>query len=117
MIDASVSGKASREIKSWGIATHVFTDEDIHVSVAEAVSGGKSSTHLHETFDNLLCVISGSVRVDMDGKSTYLTRGMSIRVPAGVLHSFFAEQDSVIAEVYVPPGKSGGGDFRDIHRQ
>lgn len=105
-----------REIKSWGIATSVFTNKDTHVSVAEILSGGKSSVHRHIKFDNILCVISGQIRVDTDKDRYFLSRGESVRIPSGLLHSFFAEQDSVVAEVYVPPGTMGGAEFKDIHR-
>jgi quercetin dioxygenase-like cupin family protein len=70
--------------------------------------GTKTPLHAHNT-DSLLYIISGRVRVTVDGQVAEVKAGDSVFHPKGVIHNNEALEDSRFIEVKVPPPQDADG--------
>jgi len=75
-------------------------------------------THAHDN-EQFACVISGRVRFGIGAESSperyivTLGAGEVLHLPSGVLHSAFAEEDSLVLDVFSPPSATTGIDRAD----
>lgn len=100
------------EHKEWGIAFEVLSNDLVYVSGFTMIAGGKSSIHYHEELDNIFCVTSGSLYVEMwDGPpgpggapvrryTVNLHTGERYAVAAGVYHRMGSDVGCSGIEVY-----------------
>ena len=63
--------------------------------------GGIVPLHQH-VHAQVTMVQSGSLRMEMDGRSTVLNAGESLNVPSNAPHRAEALEDAVVVEVFVP---------------
>ena len=64
--------------------------------------GVEIPSHAH-SHDQAGYVVSGKIRITVDGKSCDLGAGDSYSAPSGVLHSALALQASVVVDTFSPP--------------
>ena len=62
--------------------------------------------HSHPDHESLCYLVSGRLRVEIDGESFIAEPGDAWRHPAGVLHRHEALEDSVQIEIKSPPRKT-----------
>ena len=63
--------------------------------------GGIVPLH-HHVHAQVTMVQSGSLRMEMDGRSTVVNAGESLNVPSNAPHRAEALEDAVVVEVFVP---------------
>lgn len=110
-----------RETKCWGTVWHLFSNTQVAISHLEVTAGWRCSRHTHQQRDNLFCVVSGSIAVDVWGRgrsytTTYLCAGDTYTVPAGTLHRFRVLVSGEVVEVYTPARPGCAVRLDDIQR-
>lgn len=58
--------------------------------------------HVNEQFT---LVMSGSLKITIEGKTTLLKAGNAVLIPSFVVHSVEVLEDSTVIEVFSPPRK------------
>lgn len=111
------------EQKVWGRTRRLFRTPQMstHELILET-PGSFCSIHYHQYRENLFSILAGSVNVVVreDGKDIlhHLIEGMTLSVPARVLHQFQVINSALLLEAYVPEsGFSYDIDDCDIFRQ
>ncbi len=68
--------------------------------------GARSSVHQHPESEELVYVLSGSGTMTLGDTTLTVEKGMALRIPAGVIHSFIVggEEPMEIVQVYSPGG-------------
>ncbi|MBD3404676.1 MAG: hypothetical protein GF411_00905 [Candidatus Lokiarchaeota archaeon] len=114
--------EANWEEKCWGRVQHIFYNSKAGVSHLEVERGFRCSIHKHKYRNNMFCVHSGLLVVQVwpgdlaDDKSELilLSPGEVLDVPAGYWHRFRVYRSGILTEIYTP--NCGGVDFKDIER-
>lgn len=74
-----------------------------HITIARIGlgKGGAVATHAHSN-EQLLNMISGRLKVILDGVETVLTGGQTLVIPPNVPHSVEALEDCIAVDVFSP---------------
>lgn len=115
------------EPKCWGEVQHVFTADEVAVSVLRVNGGFRCSRHYHEHRDNQFDVISGEIEVWEWHDSAHVTAGpysplyktnlvagQSVRIVANKPHMFRVLKSGIVVEIYT--AFDGPVDIDDIIR-
>lgn len=90
--------------KVWGRTYALFNQNNVEVHYIEAAKGGYCSIHKHATKYNKFIVIKGKLSVSVWHGSmediTILNAGEEITVPPGLLHKFYAQENTDALEIY-----------------
>ncbi|MFJ2931699.1 cupin domain-containing protein [Streptomyces sp. NPDC087219] len=85
------------------------------LALGEGANGAQS--HYHALSTELFCVLDGSVRFTLDGRTTTVTVGGLVSVPPGMPHAFGASPGSTAdLLVVLTPGVDRFGYFRSLGR-
>lgn len=97
------------ETKPWGTTTLLKLTPNHQLSLIDVRAGGYSSRHLHFHKQNVFAVVSGCLIISQYTRElalvdeTVLRAGDSISVPPGVVHRFYATEDTECFELYYAP--------------
>ena len=95
------------------------TDTDnrlsIFISSNNHKNGGRPPLHVHHTFDEFFCILSGEFVFLLDGEQIPAKTGDSIYIPRGVKHTFkcISDQPSTLL-VGITPGKGMENYFSEM---
>ncbi len=96
---------AKRWVDEKGEFVQISYNEDIgHLAFFELLKGQRRGDHYHMTKEEVFYVLSGKIEavfasLSPDRKRTcILKKGMKIRVPTGIAHSFYGIEDSLVVE-------------------
>lgn len=65
--------------------------DEVCVVEHQLPEGDTPPVHIHRNEDEILLVLEGRLRLEVDGRTTYLERGQAALAPKGVPHSFRVE--------------------------
>lgn len=101
-IDAIEGERLSSPIElRQGVVTPAMSVVEVHWP-----QGAKSSPHVHADHDSVVYVVSGRLRVTVDGRTMEAGAGDSLVTPPGATHFIEALEESVSIEVKSPPVKT-----------
>ena len=80
----------------------LVSDERLMICRFDLVKGVEIPGHSHPQ-DQAGYVISGRIRLSVDGKSSDLGPGDSYSAPSGAVHSALALERSVVVDTFSPP--------------
>lgn len=80
----------------------LVSDEKLMICRFDLEKGVRIPGHSHP-HDQAGYVVSGRVRVEVDGKSCDLGQGDSYSAPSGAVHSALALERSVVVDTFSPP--------------
>jgi mannose-6-phosphate isomerase-like protein (cupin superfamily) len=90
--------------KPWGTTTLIFDSQNLHIYSAIINKNGASSRHYHKYKNNIFYVQRGMVSITLWSENTtetkFLNEGDIIDIPKGQWHQFFANEESIVLEVY-----------------
>ena len=90
-----------RELIGERIARRFITGERITLAHFELKRGASVKSHGHEA-EEMLCVLSGSVKITTDGAGNIIREGEVIHIPDAVPHEVEALEDSAILDIFSP---------------
>ncbi len=64
--------------------------------------GAHVPAHNHES-EQISYVIEGKLRLNINGKKYVLEKGELIIIPSNVVHEAFAEEDTIVIDIFAPP--------------
>jgi rfaE bifunctional protein nucleotidyltransferase chain/domain len=89
-------------IKPWGYEYMAFQSSDLAIWILHVNQGLQTSMHCHFYKDTLLCVISGTFRIDLYKDFKILNEGDVCFIPASMFHGIYAySPNSIILEVEI----------------
>lgn len=83
------------------IERRYFNGERMTVARLDLKRTAGTRTHTHEA-EELLCVLSGALKVTVEGDETILREGELIQTRGGVPHAIEAIEDTVVLAVFSP---------------
>ena len=83
------------------IERRYFNGERMTVARLDLKRTAGTRTHTHEA-EELLCVLTGALKVTVDGDETILREGELIQTRGGVPHAIEALEDTVLLAVFSP---------------
>jgi quercetin dioxygenase-like cupin family protein len=78
-----------------------FTGERMTVARLNLKRTGGTRTHTHEA-EEVLCILSGALKVTVDGETTVIREGEVIQIRSGVPHRIEALEDTSLLGVFSP---------------
>lgn len=89
-------------IKPWGYEYMAYQSKNVGVWILNVKQGQQTSVHCHFHKDTLLCVISGSFRIDLYEGFKILNEGDVCFIPACMFHGIHSyAPDAVVLEVEI----------------
>ena len=89
-------------IKPWGYEYMAYQSKDVGVWILNVNQGLQTSVHCHFHKDTVLCVLSGTFRIELYNDFKILNEGDVCYIPACMFHGIFAySPNAVLLEVEV----------------
>jgi rfaE bifunctional protein nucleotidyltransferase chain/domain len=89
-------------IKPWGYEYMAYQSKDVSVWILNVKQGLQTSVHCHFHKDTVLCVLSGTFRIELYNDFKILNEGDVCYIPACMFHGIFAySPNAVLLEVEV----------------
>jgi rfaE bifunctional protein nucleotidyltransferase chain/domain len=89
-------------IKPWGYEYMAYQSKDVGVWILNVNQGLQTSVHCHFHKDTVLCVLSGTFRIELYNDFKILNEGDICYIPACMFHGIFAySPNAVLLEVEV----------------
>ena len=85
-----------------GLRRQVMSTSDTLMLVRHCMDAGWVGMRHAHPHEQLVYVVSGAIRLSMQGQSYDLHAGDSILVPGGVEHGASASEDSEVLDVFTP---------------
>jgi quercetin dioxygenase-like cupin family protein len=83
------------------VVRRYITGDNVTVAQFRLSKGGVIPAHRHEQ-EQFTCVLSGALKFFVDGKSTLVQAGETIRLPGWVEHEVEVIDDAVVIDVFSP---------------
>jgi len=87
------------EFDKYGVVMATLVNRDYCKKILIIKPGQTNPEHYHKVKEETFFCVSGDLEVTLDGKSYFLTPGMSILVLAGVKHSFTSVNGAIAEEI------------------
>jgi mannose-6-phosphate isomerase-like protein (cupin superfamily) len=84
--------------KVWGTETWLKNDDDYCCKILELKKGFQCSVHMHALKCETFVVISGKVRMEVEGRAYEMVSGYSITINRNQKHRFIGLENSYIVE-------------------
>ena len=89
-------------IKPWGYEYMAYQNKELGVWILNINQGQQTSVHCHFHKDTVLCVLTGTIRIELYDRFIILNEGDICYIPACMFHGIFAySSNAVLLEVEV----------------